>query len=65
MRILTDWEKMSKIAMAVLIQKDGKTDQVVLNDHQRTILLDVIYQICNGEIKVVENQDLIMEQRKG
>ena len=57
--------KMAKIVMAVLIQKDGKTGQVVLNDHQKNTLLDVINQICNGEIKVVENQDLIMEQRKG
>ena len=56
---------MSKIIMAVLIKKYGKTGQVVLNDHQKNTLLDVINQICNGEIKVVENQDLIMEQRKG
>jgi len=52
---------MAKIVMAVLIKKDGKTGQVVLNDHQRTTLLDVINQICNGEIKVVENQDLIIK----
>ena len=52
---------MAKIIMAVLIKKDGKTGQVVLNDHQRTTLLDVINQICNGEIKVVENRDLIIK----
>tara|TARA_R110000803_G_scaffold140335_2_gene206864 strand:- start:4 stop:174 length:171 start_codon:yes stop_codon:yes gene_type:complete len=56
---------MAKIIMAVLIKKDGKTGQVVLNDHQRTTLLDVINQICNGEIKVVENRDLIIEQKGG
>jgi len=53
-----------EILLTILIKSRDKVGQILLTAEQKAVILDIIYQITNGDITVIEEKSLTMEEKR-